>query len=133
MICAPNFSFIGWFSFWSNILIYHQLLTAVDSWCQLIWKKFNWNFHVHTKVYMCAKFQLSRLIFFISCQQVSAAVDSWWQLIWKKLALIYICTLNFICVPIFSSLGWISFLSTVISCWHLLTAIDSWWQLIWKN
>ena len=40
-----------------------QLLSAVDSCWQLMtadMKKIDWNFLVHTKVYMCAKFQLSR-------------------------------------------------------------------------
>ena len=63
-----------------------QLLTAVDSWWQLIRKKFDWNICVHTKVDTCAKFQLSGFIFiFISCQQLLSAVDSWWQLLQKKI------------------------------------------------
>ena len=56
-----------------------------DSCWQLIWKKFDWNLYVHTKVDTWAEFQLSSLIFiFISCQQLLSAVDSWWQLLRKK-------------------------------------------------
>ena len=44
---------------------YRQLLTADESCYE---KKVDWNFHVHTKVDMCAKFQISRSIFiFINC------------------------------------------------------------------
>ena len=86
LILVPNFSSLSWFSFSSTVISCHQLLTAVDSWWQLIWKKFYWNFYVHTKVDTCAKFQLSSLIFIlISCQQLLSAVDSWWQLLRKKI------------------------------------------------
>ena len=103
-----------------------QLLTDIDSWWQLIWKKFNWNFCVYTKVDMCAKFQLSWLIFiFINrCQQLTG-IYSWWQLIWKNLTGIFVCTLKLICVPNFSSPGWFSFSSIVIRCYQLLTADDN--------
>ena len=71
LILLPNFSSLGWFSFSSTTVSCCQLLTAVDCWWQLIWKKNYWNFFVHTKVNTCAEFQLSRLIFiFISCQQL---------------------------------------------------------------
>ena len=81
LILVLNFSSLAWFSFSSVVNSCHQLLTAIDNWWQLIWKKIYWNFHVHTKVDTCAKFQLSSLILiFISCQQLSSAVDSYWQL-----------------------------------------------------
>ena len=96
LILVPNFSSLGWFLFSSTVISCHQLLTAVDSWWQLIWKKFDWNFYVHTKVDTCAKFQLSRLIFiFINCYQLSSVVDSCWQLMtahMKKIWLEYLCT-----------------------------------------
>ena len=105
---------------------YFQLLTAINSLWQLIWKKINWNFHVHTKVNLCAKFQLSRLIFiFINCYPLLSAVDNCWELMtadMKKMTGIFMHTLNFILMPNFSSLGFFLFLSTVISCHRLLTA-----------
>ena len=86
---------------------------------------------MYTKVYMCTKFQLFKLIFvFIYWCQLLTAYDGRYD---KKLTKIFMCTLKFICVLNFSSLGWTSFSSTVISCWQLLTAVDSWWQLIWKK
>ena len=86
LICVPNFSSLGWFLFSSAVNTCNQLLTAVDSWWQLIGKKFYWNFYVHTKVDTCAKFELSRMIFiFINCHQLLTAVDSWWQLLRKKI------------------------------------------------
>ena len=106
LIPVPNFSSLGCFSFSSTFISCHQLLTAVDSWWQLIWKKFNWNFYVHTKMYSYAKFQLSRLIFiFISCQQLLTAVDSWWQLSQIFFDGIFIYPLKLILVPNFSSSG----------------------------
>ena len=81
VILLPNFSSLGWFLFSSAFDSCHQLLTAVDSWWQLIWIKFDWNFHVHFICDIFAKFQLSRLIFnFINFYQLSSAVDSCWQL-----------------------------------------------------
>ena len=81
LVLAPNSSSLAWFSFSSvvncifsfssDVISCHQLLTAVDSQWQLIWKKFDWNLYVYTKVDTCAEFQLSSLIFiFISCQQL---------------------------------------------------------------
>ena len=94
-------------------------------------KKINWYFHVYTKVYMCTKFQLSKLIFvFIYWYQLLTADDRRYD---KKLTEIFMCTIKFLCVLNFSHLGWILFSSTFISCHQLLTAVDSWWQLIWKN
>ena len=86
VISLPNFSSLGWFLISSTFISCHQLLTAVDSWWQLIWIKFDWNFHVHSIGDIFAKFQLSRLIFiFISFWQLLSAVDSLWQLSWKKI------------------------------------------------
>ena len=86
LILVLNFSSLAWFLFSPAVNSCHELLTAVDNWWQLIWKKFDWNFYLHTKVDTCAEFQLSSLIFiFISCQQLLSAVDSWWQLLPKKI------------------------------------------------
>ena len=72
LILVPNFSPLSWFSFLSTVISCHQLLTAVNCWWQLIWKKFDCNFYAYTKVDTCAKFQLSGLIFnFINCYQLS--------------------------------------------------------------
>ena len=55
----------------------YHVSSDVDSWWQ-VWKIFDWNFHVTTKVETHAKFELSRLILiFISCQQLLSAVDRW--------------------------------------------------------
>ena len=106
LISLPKLSSIGWFSFLSAFDSCHQLLTAVDSWWQLIWMKFDSNFHVHSIGDIFAKFQLSRLIFiFISFWQLLSAVKSWWQLSRKKLIGIFIYPLNVIFMPNFSSLG----------------------------
>ena len=85
VIYVPHFSSLAWFSFWSAVNSGCQILTAIDSWWQLFMKKYKWNFHLHPKNDICAKFQLSRLIFvFISCWQLFTTVDRWWQLLWKK-------------------------------------------------
>ena len=130
-ICVPNFSSLGWFSFSSTVISCHQLLTAVESWWQLIWKQNYWNFHVLSIGDIFAKFQLSRLILiFINCYQLSSAVDSCWQLktadMKKNSTGICMHTLKLI-------LAWFSFESTVISCWQLLAADDSCWQLSWHQ
>ena len=103
LILVPNFSSLTWFSFSSNVISCHQLLTAVDSLWQLIWKKIDWNLYVYTKVDTCAEFQLSSLIFiFISCQQLISDVDSCWQLMTsdmkKNSTAIFIYRLKFIFV-----------------------------------
>ena len=98
----------------------------------------DWIFCVHTKVDICAKFQLSKLIFiFINCYQLSLAVNSCWQLITvymkKKLTGIFMYTLKLILVPNFSSLAWFSFswaVKALICCWQLLTVDDSWYEKI---
>ena len=128
MICVPNFSSLSWFSFWSNILIHHQLSTAVDSWWQLIWKKITEIF-ICTLKFMCAKFQLSRLIFvFIKSCQLLSAVDSWYE---KKIDWnLYLHTKVYMSAN-FQLIGWISFyqlLSGIDSFWQLLTADDSWYE-----
>ena len=80
-ILVPNFSSLGWFSFLSTVISCHQLLTAANSWWQLIWKKADWNFHVDTKVDKYAKIQLSRLIFaFTNFYQLVTAIDSFQQM-----------------------------------------------------
>ena len=99
-IYVPNFSSLGWFSFSSTAISCWQLLTAVESWWQLIWKKLDWNFYVHTKVDTCAEFQLSRLIFiFVSFWQLLSAVDSWWQLSQQKFSGDFIYPLDVKYVP----------------------------------
>ena len=91
VIFMPNFGSLGWFSISSTFISCHQLLTAVDSWWQLIWIKFDWNFHIHSIGDIFAKFQLSRLIFiFISFWQLLSAADCWWQMLFKKFNGIYI-------------------------------------------
>ena len=131
LILVPNFSVLGWFSFLSTVISCHQLLTAVDSWWQLIRKKSDWNFYVHTKVDTCAEFQLSRLIFiFIRFQQLLMAVDSWWQLIWKKIYWnFYVHTK----VDTWVEFQLCSLIFTFISCQQLLSAVYSWWRLLVKN
>ena len=134
------------------ILIFHQLSTDVVSCWQLmktVMKKRNLHFHLNCKGDLCAKFQLSRLIFiFIRCQQllladnscwkknkisihslkVKSAVDSWWKLLWKKINQIFIQIVKVMCVPSFGSLCWFSFLSTVNSCYQLLTADNNFYK-----
>ena len=129
MIFVPNFSFLGWFSFLSAVNCCHQLSTAVDSWWQLSQKKFKWNFHPHPKSDMCAKIQLSRLIFFyqlstavISCQQLLTADDSCQV---KNLNVISICTLKVTCVPNSSSLGWFLLSSDDNSRWQPITTVNN--------
>ena len=63
--------------------------------------------------------------------QLFAAATSCWQLMKadiKKINWNFIPTLKVMCMPNFSSLGWISFSSTIRSCHQLLTAFDSWWK-----
>ena len=126
LILLPNFSSLGWFSFSSTVSSCYQLLTAVDSWWQPIWKKIDWNFYIHTKVNTCAKFQLSSLIFiFISCQQLLMAVDSWWQLMWKKIDWnFYVYNKVDTCAEF--QLSRLIFI--FISCQQLLSADDSWFE-----
>ena len=97
VISLPNFSSLGWFLFSSAFDSCHQLLTAVDSWWQLIWIKFDRTFHLHSTSDIFAKFQLSRLIFnFINFYQLSSAVDSCWQLMTANMIKIWVefsCTL----------------------------------------
>ena len=130
VICMPNFSSLGWFSFSTTVISCHQLLTAVDSWWQLIFKKIDWNFYIHTKADTCAKFQLSTLIFiFISCYQLLSAVDSWWQLLLNKMKW------NFHLPPKIDTCAKFQLSKLIlifISCQQLLTAFDSWWQLSQK-
>ena len=126
MILVQNFSSPGWFSFSSTFISCHHLLTAVNVIWQLIWKKFNWNFYVHTKVYIYAKFSLSMLILnLINFYQLSAAVDSLWQLIWKKV------DWNFhghIKVSMSAEFHLFSLIFIFISCQQLFSAVDSCWQ-----
>ena len=120
IMCMPNISSLGWFSFSS----------AVNSWWKLS-KFFLWDLHLPPKPDTCAKFQLFRLIFiFISCQQLLTAVDSWWQLSRIFFDGIFIYPLKLIPVPNFSSLGWVSFLSAFDSFWQLMTAVT---KKIWMG
>ena len=112
-----------------------QLLTYIDSWWQVIWKKLIRIFWCTLKL-KCAKFQLSPLIFiFINCHQVLSAIDNCWQLMTAnmiKIRLEFLCQHKswYLLVTNISSLGWFSFSSTFISCYQPLTAVDSWWQLM---
>ena len=134
VILVPNFRSLGLFLFSSAVNSCYQLLTAVDSWWHLIWKKFDWNFYVNTKVGTWAEFQLSSLIsIFISCQQLLSAVDSCWQLMTadmkKKLTEIFMYAQKLVLVPNFSSLAWFSF-SSVVNSWFLFSSgISCWWLL----
>ena len=114
LIPVSNFSSLGWFLFSSTVIswqqknltgiflyalkfYFYQLLTAVDSWWQLLRKNIKWNFHVHSKVDIYSKFQHSRMIlFFIKFYQLSSAFNSCWQLITvymkKKLYWNFVCT-----------------------------------------
>ena len=126
VICMPNLCSLARLSFSSTFSSCHQLLTAVDSWWQLTWIKIKWNFYLQTKIYTCAKFQLSRLIFiFISCHQLLTAVGGWWQLIWKKSTEIFNAhTQLYTCAKFqFSRLIFI-----FINCYQLLTPDDSWYE-----
>ena len=131
LILVPNFSSLAWFSFSSAVNSCHQLLTAVDSWWQLIWIKFDWNIYEHTKTDTFVKFQLSRFILiFINCYQRLTAVNSWWQLIWKKFDWnFYVHTKIDTCAKFQLSRLFFIF----ISCQQLLSAVDSWWQLLRKK
>ena len=97
MNCMPNFSSLGQLIFSRAENRCFQLLSAAESWWQMLWKKCQWNFYLCLEDDTSAKFQLSRLIFiFISCQQLSSswglltADDSWYE---KNLTGICICTL----------------------------------------
>ena len=83
LLIAFNFHqlFSAVISFQFNCIGYLSVSSIVFSYWQLIWRKLDWNFYVHTKVDTCAKSQLSRLIFiFINCYQLLSATDSCWQL-----------------------------------------------------
>ena len=126
LILVQNFRYLGWYLFSLTVISCHQLSPAFDSWWQLIWRNFNWNFYVHTKVETCSNFQLSMLIFiFINCYQLSSAVDSWWQLIWKKIDWnFYVHTKVDTCAKF--QLSMLIFI--FINCYQLLTADDSWYK-----
>ena len=128
IICVPNFSSVGWFLFSSAVISCHQLSWAVNSCWQLSPKKIKWNFHPYPKSYMCAKFQLSRMIFiFISCQQLLSAVGScsdveiyFWELDSHIGPKVYSCAKFQLSRLI---------LIAVNCCHQLSTAVDSWWWL----
>ena len=99
---------------------FHLLFSAVGSYWQVIWKKFSWNFHFQSKVNICTKFQLSRLIFiFINCYQIKKILEfscthkSW-----------YLCKISALLVYFYFH----QLLSAGISCLQLLTADDSWYE-----
>ena len=119
------------FSCWQLLIAFNfhqlfQLLATVDSWWQLIWKKLDRNFYVHTKVDTCAKFQLSMLIFIfincISCYQLLTAVDSWWQLLWKKFDWNFYEHTK---VDTFAKFQLSRLIFIFINCYQLLTVVDS--------
>ena len=137
VIFIPNLRSLGWFLFSSTFISCCQLLTAVDSWWQQIWIKFDWNSHVHSIGDFFAKFQLSRLIFFSSafdsCHQLLTAVNSWWQLIWITFdwnfhvhsiddifAKFQLSKLIFIFI---SLLKLLSAVDSCYHCWQLMTAV----------
>ena len=127
LILVPNFNSISWFSFssiLSAIISCWQMLIADDSW----YEKSDLNSDVHTIVYICAKFQLSWLIFiFINCYPLLSAVDSWWQLKWKKFNWnFYVYTKVYICAEF--QLSRLIFI--FINCQQLLSAVESCWQLM---
>ena len=148
-MCAKNqlstliFIFISCLYLSSVVNSCWQVMTAAVN-------KFKLNFHFYPKGYMCAKFQLSRLIFnhtlkvigvpnFSSLGWISfwSSVKSCYQLlnfVWeldshfcpkvsKHLNGIFINTLKETFVPNFSSLGWFSLSSAVSSCLQLMTAV----------
>ena len=129
-ILVPNFSFLGWFSFSSTVISCRQLLTADGNWYEI---KFPCNFHVHTKVDICAIYQLSIIIIIfyqllsavISCWQLLTADDNWYE---NSFTGIFMYTLLVISLPNFSSVGWFLFSSAFDSCYQLLTADDSWYE-----
>ena len=124
LILVPNFSSLGWFSFSSTVISCHPLLTAVDSWKQLIWKKIYLNFMYTLKLILVQNFSS------LNCYQLLTVDDSWYE---KSSPGIIMYTLKLILVPNFSSLAWFSFSPVVNSCHELLTAVDSWWQMTWKK
>ena len=131
----PNFSSLSWFSFSSTVISCHQLLTAVESWWQLIWKKKLTGIFMYTlKLIPVPNFSslgcFSFSSTFISCFQLLTADDSWYD---KNFTGIFIYTLKLLLVLNSSSPGWFSFSSTVISCLQLLTSVQGWWQLTWKK
>ena len=71
-------------------------------------EKINLNFHVHTKVDICAKFQHSKLIFifvdFYSCYQLLTADDSSRE---EKIIWIFIYHLKIVNLPNLSSVDWL--------------------------
>ena len=113
VLFAPNFSSQSWFSFSFTVYSCWQLMTTNL-------KKNIWNFHLHSKVSMCAKLWLSGLIFiFINCYRLLTAVDSWQHLIWK----ISWPTVN-TCAKF-----WLSRLIFIfINCYQLSLAVDSWYE-----
>ena len=80
VISFPNFSSLGWFLFSSAFDSCHQLLTAVDSWWQLICKKLTRIFMYTLLVISLPNFSsLGWFLFsssFNSCNQLLTADDS---------------------------------------------------------
>ena len=113
VLFAPNFSSQSWFSFSFTVYSCWQLMTTNL-------KKNIWNFHLHSKVSMCAKLWLSGLIFiFINCYRLLTAVDSWQHLIWKIIWPTVDTCAKF----------WLSRLIFIfINCYQLSLAVDSWYE-----
>ena len=109
MICMPNFSSLGRFSFLSTVNScwqFWQLMTAFDSWWQLSQKSFNGIFIYPLKLIPVPNFSS------LGCFSFLSTVNSCWQLLTaddschkKILNGIFIYPLKLIPVPIFSSLG----------------------------
>ena len=129
VICVPNFSSLGWFSFLSAVNCCHQLSTAVESWWLLMTMKINlyiWNL-ANISPLGCG-WKLHLVFFHNSYYQLLTSVDSGWQLIttdnnenhprtefWHIYHLG--CKLKF---------HLILFLTALISCWQLMTDDNNW-------
>ena len=89
----------------SAVLSYWQLLTADESWYE---KKFTEIFMPTLKLILVQNFNsLGWFFIFINCYQLSSAVDSWWQLILKNWNGIFMYRLKFTCGFKFSSLDFL--------------------------
>ena len=131
LIPLPNFSSLGWFSLLSAVKKCWQLLTADGSWYEKNLMEF---LCTDYSLYLC---QISALLVNNHFHQLLSGVISCWQLmtaditkIWLEylwnVTGIFMYTLNLICRPNFSFLGWCSFSSAFTTCNQLLTADDNW-------
>ena len=134
LICMPNFSSLGWFSFSSNVISCWQLLTADGSFYEI---KLSSVF-IHTLKVICMPnfCSVGWFLFlptFISCHQPLTAGDSWWQLMTADTKKVYMNVHVHSIGDIFAKfyLSWLIFI--FISFFQLLSAVDSWWELSQKN